>query len=177
MSSSTRRNSTNSFTDAIMPQAIKRFPQGGVSLDFLLAGLLGPRSAPWLERYARIVVVAVLVAVALDEVYFAVKEWPLHDMDVYLAAAQRLRTGQDLYPLGGPFYAAYWYSPWYAVVWMPLTFVPRLVVAIAWSTLLLIATAAVTWTLARSGRSGPMVALLVGPALFAVSAGGNIQAL
>src|SRR5438105_5835119 len=176
MSSSTRRNSTNSFTDAIMPQAIKRFPQGGVSLDFLLAGLLGPRSAPWLERYARIVVVAVLVAVALDEVYFAIKEWPLHDMDVYLAAAQRLRTGQDLYPLAGPFYASYWYSPWFAILWIPLSYLPRLVVAVAWSALLLCATAVVTWMIGRSSRSGPMVALLVGPALFAVSAGGNIQA-
>lgn len=146
-------------------------------MGFLLAGLLGPRSASWLERYARIVVVAVLVAVAVDEIYFAIREWPLHDMDIYLAAAQRLRTGQELYPLGGPFYASFWYSPWYAVVWVPLTLLPRLVVAVAWSTILLVATALVTWMLARSGRSGPMLALLVGPALFAVSAGGNIQAL
>ncbi len=110
----------------------------------ILVGLLGPRSAPPLARYARIVVVAVLVAIAVDEIYFAVMEWPLHDMDIYLAAAQRLRTGQELYPLGGPFYASFWYSPWYAVVWVPLTFLPRLAVAVAWSTLLLIATALVT---------------------------------
>src|SRR5204863_2168384 len=35
----------------------------------------------------------------------------------------------------------------------------------------------VTVMLARMGRNGPMLALLAGPLLFAVSAGGNIQAL
>src|SRR5438477_93981 len=34
----------------------------------ILASLLGPRSAPRLERYGRIVLVAVLVAIAVDEV-------------------------------------------------------------------------------------------------------------
>lgn len=145
-------------------------------MEPILTGLLGARAAPRLERYARIVVVAVLVAIAVNEVYFAVRDWPLHDMDIYLAAGQRLREGQILYPLGGPFYASFWYSPWFAVLWIPLTYLPRLAVAIAWSAVLLVATALVTWLVGRSGRSGPLLALLVGPALFAVSAGGNVQA-
>ena len=53
----------------------------------ILTSLLGRRSASPLERYARIVVVAVLVAMAVDEIFYAVKGWPLHDMDVYLGAA------------------------------------------------------------------------------------------
>jgi hypothetical protein len=145
-------------------------------MEPMISGLLGPRSAPRFERYARIVLVAVLVAIAVDEVYFAIRDWPLHDMDIYIAAGARLRNGQELYPLGGPFYASYWYSPWFAVLWIPLSYLPRLVVAIAWSAVLLSATAVVTWLLGRSGRSGPLLALLVGPALFAVSAGGNVQA-
>jgi hypothetical protein len=72
---------------------------------------------------------------------------------------------------------SYWYAPWYALAWVPLTFLPREVVAVAWSAVLLGGTAAVTWLLWRRGRRGAALALLVGPPLFAVSAGGNIQSL
>ena len=143
----------------------------------ILTSLLGRRSASPMERYARIVVVAVLVAMAVDEIFYAVKGWPLHDMDVYLGAAMRLRTGQPLYIPGDVAVDSYWYAPWFAIAWIPLTVLPRMVVAVLWSTVLLAASAAVTMMLARMGRNGPMLALLVGPLLFAVSAGGNIQAL
>ena len=143
----------------------------------ILTSLLGRRSASPMERYARIVVVAVLVAMAVDEIFYAVKDWPLHDMDVYLGAAMRLRTGQPLYVPGDVAVDSFWYAPWFAVAWIPLTVLPRLVVAVLWSATLLAASAAVTVMLARMDRNGPMLALLVGPLLFAVSAGGNIQAL
>ena len=143
----------------------------------LLRGLLGDRATPPLERYARIVAVGVLAAIAIDNVYFAIVQWPLHDMDVYLSAASRLKNGQPLYIPGDVAVDSFWYAPWFAVAWMPLTFLPRLVVAVLWSGALLAATAVVTVMLARIGRNGPMLALLVGPLLFAVSAGGNIQAL
>src|SRR5947207_10026237 len=143
----------------------------------ILTSLLGPRSAPRLERYGRIVLVAVLVAMAVDEISFAIRDWPLHDMDVYLGAAMRLRTGQPLYIPGDVAVDSFWYAPWFAVAWIPMTFLPRLTIAVAWSAVLLAATAVVTVMLGRMGRNGPMLALLVGPLLFAVSAGGNIQAL
>jgi hypothetical protein len=143
----------------------------------IVSSLLGSRSGSRLERYARIVVVAVLVAMAVDEVYFALKDWPLHDMDVYLGAAMRLRTGQPLYVPGDVAVDSFWYAPWFALMWVPMTFVPRLIVALMWSALLLVATGAVAVMLARIGRTGPMLTLLVGPLLFAVSAGGNVQAL
>jgi hypothetical protein len=171
------RNGTKKFTDAIMPQASKRFAPFGSRLMTILTSLLGRRSASPLERYARILVVAVLVAMAVDEVYFAIRDWPLHDMDTYLGAAMRVRTGEPLYVPGDVAVDSYWYAPWFAVAWMPLTFLPRLIVAVLWSTVLLAASAGVTIMLARLGRNGPMLALLVGPLLFAVSAGGNIQAL
>src|SRR5436309_15799433 len=114
---------------------------------------------------------------SLYEIFNAFKGWPLHDIDVYLGAAMRLRTGQPLYIPGDVAVDSFWYAPWFAVAWMPLTFLPRLVVAVLWSGALLAATAVVTVMLARIGRNGPMLALLVGPLLFAVSAGGTIQAL
>jgi hypothetical protein len=48
-------------------------------------------------RLAQIVIIAVLVAIGVNHVVFAVRDWPLGDMDVYLAAAQRLRDGDPLY--------------------------------------------------------------------------------
>jgi hypothetical protein len=72
---------------------------------------------------------------------------------------------------------SYWYAPWYAVLWVPLSYLPREVVAIAWSAALLVASGLVAAILWRRGRAGRALALLAGPALFAVSAGGNVQAL
>jgi hypothetical protein len=130
-----------------------------------------------LSRFAQLVVVALLVGIGVNHVVFAIRDWPLGDMDVYLAAAQRLRDGDPLYVAGDVAVNSFWYAPWYAVAWIPLTFLPREVVAVGWSAVLLLASAIVTVLLWRMGRRGAVLALLVGPALFAVSAGGNVQAL
>src|SRR5436309_15843508 len=124
----------------------------------ILTSLLGRRSASPMERYARIVVVAVLVAMAVDEFFYAVKDWPLHDMDVYLGAAMRLRTGLPLYIPGDVAVDSFWYAPWFAVAWIPMTFLPRLAIAVGWSAVLLAATAVVALMLGRMGRRRTVVA-------------------
>jgi hypothetical protein len=129
------------------------------------------------DRLAQVAVIALLVGIAANNIVFAIRDWPLGDMDVYLAAAARLRDGGPLYVAGDVAVNSYWYAPWFAVLWVPLTYLPRDVVAIGWSAVLLAATAAVAVVLARFGRRGVALALFIGPALFAVSAGGNIQAL
>jgi hypothetical protein len=121
--------------------------------------------------------VAILVAIGVSHVVFAIRDWPLGDMDVYLAAAHRLRDGEPLYVAGDVAVNSYWYAPWYAVLWVPLSYLPREVVAVAWSAALLVASALVAAILWRRSRAGRALALLAGPALFAVSAGGNVQAL
>lgn len=128
-------------------------------------------------RFARIVILAILIGIGVNHVVFAIRDWPLGDMDVYLAAATRLREGEPLYVAGDVAVNSYWYAPWYAVLWIPLTHLPREVVAVGWSLVLLIATASVTWHLARERGAAALLALLVAPPLFAVSAGGNVQAL
>jgi hypothetical protein len=129
------------------------------------------------SRYAQLLIVAILIAIGINHIVFAIRDWPLGDMDVYLAAAGRLRDGEPLYLPGDVAVNSYWYAPWYAVAWVPLTYLPRDVIAVGWSAVLLAATAAVSATLWRFGRRGRVLALLVGPALFAVSAGGNVQSL
>lgn len=129
------------------------------------------------SRVAQLIIIAILVGIGANHIVFAIRDWPLGDMDVYLAAAQRLRDGEPLYVAGDVGIASFWYAPWFALAWIPLTHLPREVVAVGWSAVLLLATAAVTMILWREGRAGRMLALLVGPPLFAVSAGGNVQAI
>lgn len=128
-------------------------------------------------RLAQVVILAILVGIGLNHVVFAVRDWPLGDMDVYLAAAQRLRDGEPLYVAGDVAVNSYWYAPWYAALWVPLTYLPREVVAVGWSAVLVAATVVVVVSLCGRGRCGVALALLVGSALFAVSAGGNVQSL
>jgi hypothetical protein len=144
--------------------------------EALPAALFGPRSAPAWVRFTRILLAALLIGVGVDQVVSAIREWPLHDMDTYLAAASRLRSGAPLYAPDVA-YNAYWYSPWFAVAWVPLTYLPREVVAVVWSAVLLAASAVISVRVARMGPSGFLLALMLGPSLFAVSAGGNVQSL
>lgn len=128
-------------------------------------------------RLARIVILAILIGIGVSHVVFAIRDWPLGDMDVYLAAATRLRDGQPLYVAGDVAVNSFWYAPWYAALWVPLTYLPREVVAVFWSATLLSASALVIWLVARQGRAAAVLAILIGPPLVAVSAGGNIQAI
>lgn len=134
-------------------------------------------SSRGLPRFAQLLVAAILIAVGISQIFFAIRDWPLGDMDVYLAAARRLRDGEPLYLSGDVAVNSFWYAPWYAAAWVPLTFLPRDVVAIGWSAILLAASALVAAKLWGEGSRGVLLALLVGPVLFAVSAGGNVQAL
>lgn len=144
--------------------------------DALPAALFGSRSASIWLRCVRILLSALLIGVGVDQVVSAIREWPLHDMDTYLAAAVRLRSGEALYAPDVA-YNAYWYAPWFAVAWIPLSYLPREAVAVGWSAVLLAATGAICWRMARLGPNGLLLALLLGPSLFAVSAGGNVQSL
>lgn len=128
-------------------------------------------------RAARLIVLAILIGIGISHVVFAIRDWPLGDMDVYLAAATRLRDGQPLYVAGDVAVNSFWYAPWYAVLWIPLTYLPREVVAVSWSAVLLAGTAAVVVLMMRQGRWAAVLALFVGPLLLAVSAGGNVQPL
>ncbi len=128
-------------------------------------------------RIARMIILAILIGIGVSHVVFAIRDWPLGDMDVYLAAATRLRDGEPLYVAGDVAVNSYWYAPWYAALWIPLTYLPREVIAVAWSAILVSATALVVWNVAREGKTAAILAALIGPPLLAVSAGGNVQAL
>lgn len=130
-------------------------------------------------RLARLVVVAIVIGWSISNIAFHVAAWSLSDMDAYWNAAIRLREHQPLFPpLLDPSAAdVYRYSPWFAAVWVPLTFVPKVLVGLVWSAVLLAATAVALWPLRRGGLTAIAVAFLLGSFLIWGASVGNVQPL
>ena len=131
------------------------------------------------SRAARLIALAIVIGWSISNVVFHVAAWSLSDMDAYWNAAMRLREGAPLFPsLADPSAAdVYRYSPWFAAVWLPLTFLPKLAVGVGWSVALLAATAAALWPLRRGGLTALAVAFLVGSFLVWGASVGNVQPL
>ncbi len=129
-------------------------------------------------RGARIIVIALLVGVGINHLYWALTDWNLVDMNVYWEAAQRIRAGEPLYADGSNTFHAYRYAPWFAAAWVPLTYLPEAFVGAAWSGVLLAASAAVLWPLARL-RTTParLLVVMMLPLLIPMVTGGNVQPL
>jgi hypothetical protein len=126
------------------------------------------------------VVFALLGAYALVMLAAVVRHWDLGDMHAYLGAAERLMAGQPLYPADAQPDASetYRYAPWFAAVWVPATFLPEPLAALAWSVLLVAALAYVAARLLAAGSPvGFAVALAFLPLLAMTAAYGNVQPL
>lgn len=128
-------------------------------------------------RLARIVALAVIIGIGFNHVWWSVADWHLDDMNAYWDAGMRLRTGQALYPPVTDVLASevYRYSPWFAWLWIPLTVLPRVIVDVAWSAILLTGSVAAVWPMARRGAWIGVAFFL--PILIGISAGGNVHAL
>lgn len=128
-------------------------------------------------RAARLVAIALIVGVGVAQLVFTVSDWHLRDMGAYWEAALRLRAGDPLYPALADAEASevYRYAPWFAWLWVPLTLLPRPVVDVLWSILLLAASAAALEPLVRR-RAWLLVALMT-PILVGISAIGNVHPL
>lgn len=128
---------------------------------------------------APLLVVAVAVAYGIGNVIWSISTWAPEDVDVYWDAALRLRNGEPLYPATGvdPSHA-YRYAPWFAAAWVPLTFLPRTAVDVAWSGLLLAASAVtLIATLRAPSPARVALAFLVGSFLVVGAKFGNVQPL
>lgn len=76
--------------------------------------------------------------------------WNPADAGAYYDAAARLRSGDELYaPVHPEAHEAYRYAPWFALAWVPLTFLPRDVALHGWSLSMLAASVAAIWPLLR----------------------------
>jgi hypothetical protein len=128
-------------------------------------------------RLARIVAMAVIIAIGFFNLYQAVIGWTLSDAGAYWEAALRLRGGEDLYPALASVDASdvYRYAPWFAVLAIPWTFLPQWLAGTLWSAVLLGASALALWPLMRA-RAWLLVAFFA-PVLVGISAVGNVHPL
>lgn len=124
----------------------------------------------------RIVALGIIGGVAIANVVWSIQTWPMGDVQIYWDAGQRILTGEALYPGDAP-YRSFRYAPWFAWMWAGFSVLPYWLVAVAWQAALLAACVAVALPFLRRGAVGIALAGLFVPLLFAVSAGGNVQAL
>ncbi len=128
-------------------------------------------------RLARIVALAVIIAIGIVNLYWAVTGWTLSDAAAYWNAGLRLREGEPLYPPLTDVDASnvYRYAPWFAWLAVPVTFLPVEVAGILWSAVLLAASVGSVLPLLRL-RAWLAVALFL-PILVGIAAVGNVQPL
>jgi hypothetical protein len=125
-------------------------------------------------------VLGVLLATTIIRVWLIADQWGMEDVDAYWGAANRLKAGGDLYPVGvdPDNYRVFRYAPWFAWLWVPLTSLPQPVVEVAWGAILAVAAGAILFGLLRlRSAAGVALALLLTPWLLSLVQVGNIQPL
>ena len=131
-------------------------------------------------RSARILALALVIGWSLANGIQRVGHWWLSDMDAYWNAGLRLRDGLPLYPSVTDPGAAdvYRYSPWFAWLWVPLTFLPKAAIGWSWSAILLLASAmAIGPLFARRTAATAATGFLLGSLLLWSASSGNVQPL
>lgn len=129
-----------------------------------------------IERF----VVAFLFATMLIRLALIWNAWGFEDVNAYLGAAHRLREGAPLYDasLDPDSYRVFRYAPWFAWLWVPLSYLPREMVTWGWGLILAAASGAILFRLVRLGRAAAWsLAFLMAPWLLSLVQVGNIQPL
>lgn len=134
------------------------------------------------RRRSRPLVGAVLLMVGVISLLHIAYVLTLHggnDMEAYWNAAVRLREGAQLYPKFGNPEAneVYRYSAWFAAAWVPLTYLPRELVHVAWTVALLAASALSLRALWSKSPAAIALLMLFGSELVLISFGGNVHPL
>jgi hypothetical protein len=127
-------------------------------------------------RAMRLIAFGIIGGFAVANVVWSIQTWPMGDVVIYWEAGERIRAGEPLYP-GRDAFHSFRYAPWFAWMWAGFTYLPFAVVAVVWEAALLLSTIAVALPFLRRGAPGLALAGLLVPLVFAVSAGGNVQAL
>ena len=98
-------------------------------------------------------------------------------MQAYWEAGLRLRAGAPLY-VGDVGVATYRYAPWFAFLWVPLTYLPQSGLTVVWVAVLGAATVLLIWPMARLGTaSSQAAAAVVGLLVWHGALDGNVEPL
>lgn len=134
------------------------------------------RVQPALKRF----VIAVLFGTMIIRVALIATDWNFGDINAYWLAAERLKHGEQLYlgSLNPDSYQVFRYAPWFAWFWVPLTYLPRIVVEIGWAAVLALASSWILVGLLRLRSAAAVgLALILTPWLLSLVQVGNIQPL
>lgn len=135
-----------------------------------------PRTVPGRLLFSVLVVLFALMAYAL--LSYALSREFGSDVAAYWGAAERIRAGEPLYVAGAANASdLYRYAPWFAYAWVPLTFLPRDLVTVAWVGLMGLAAIASTLPLVRHGLAGTAAFALFAPLQIQGAIFGNVQPL
>lgn len=130
------------------------------------------------ERLARRIAHAILIALSIANVVWALGDWRFYDLITYLDAAQMwVDTGNPYTPTDrAETWMLYRYGPWFAALFVPLLALPRVVVEVGYAAVVTAASvAAMVPMLRQYGTRALPVALFLGSMLFGIGTGGNIQ--
>lgn len=124
--------------------------------------------------------IGLLLLFAIGDIWLLRANWGFEDVRAYWEAALRLRQGLPLY--GGTndpnSYAVFRYAPWFAWLWVPLTYLPRHAAELLWGTLLAASSLAVLVALVRLRTAAAIaLAVLLLPMFFSLVQVGNVQPL
>jgi hypothetical protein len=135
-----------------------------------------PRTLPGWLSFVGVALLVALMAYALFT--YAVSREFGSDVAAYWGAAERIRAGEPLYVAGVANASdLYRYAPWFAYLWVPVTFLPRDLVTVAWVGLMLAAAIASTVPLLRHGMAGIAAFALFAPLQVQGAIFGNVQPL
>lgn len=134
---------------------------------------------PRVQRIARFVATGIVfgwLAYTLASWFLA---WNPADARAYYLAAERLRDGEPLYAAMHPdAHEVFRYAPWFAVAFLPLSFLPMDVATHAWSlAMLACALLAVIPVLRLGGRAAVLAGALLGALLAETAMFGNAHPL
>lgn len=139
---------------------------------------------PKLQPLARLASTILIVGLAIGLCIYlsGLTEAPraVRDVDAYWNAANRLIDGQPLYPVltNSGAETTYRYAPWFAFLWVPMTFLGKGLAYGIWTALLIVGAACAVWPLLRARRlSALLLAALLSPYLAQAIGQGNVQPL
>jgi len=129
----------------------------------------------------KVLVLAICIGFGLAFLIANVRSWQLEDADAYWNAALRIRHGLPLYIPVDPNadeMLAYRYAPWLAWLWVPLTMLPKEIVQVGWSAVLIVACVLALVPLLRQRTvAAACLAAVLGGLLVRTASTGNVHAI
>lgn len=139
--------------------------------------LAAPQGEVGVSRVARLVAVAIVVAIGIAHIVWAIADLHFNDLDSYRSAALRLREGEQLYGGDVTPFNKYYYAPWFAYAFLPLSYLPVPVLAVVWTSFTVASSGIAVWPLIRHGSPDALLAAgIFAPILVALSLSGNVHA-